>query len=94
MAAEAETYSDRLIITSDNPRTESLEQINADILKGLSRNKHVVIDDRQEALLNALGTMTDHSILLILGKGREDYEVIGTEKIYHNDVEIVETYRV
>lgn len=93
MAAEVETYSDRLIITSDNPRTESLEQINADILKGLSRNKHVVIDDRQEALLHALGTMTDHSILLILGKGREDYEVIGTEKIYHNDVEIVETYQ-
>jgi UDP-N-acetylmuramoyl-L-alanyl-D-glutamate--2,6-diaminopimelate ligase len=93
MAAEAETYSDRLVITSDNPRTESLEQINADILKGLSRNKHVVIDDRQEALLHALGTMTDHSILLILGKGREDYEVIGTEKIYHNDVEIVETYQ-
>lgn len=94
MAAEAETYSDRLIITSDNPRTESLEQINADILNGLSWNKHVVIDDRQEALFHALRTMTDHSILLILGKGREDYEIIGTEKIYHNDVEIVETYVV
>ena len=92
MAAEAETYSDRLVITSDNPRTESLEQINTDILKGLSRSKHVVIDDRREALLHALGTMTDHSILLILGKGREDYEIIGTDKIYHNDVEIVETY--
>lgn len=94
MAAEAETYSDRLIITSDNPRTESLEQINADILNGLSWNKHVVIDDRQEALFHALRTMTDHSILLILGKGREDYEIIGTEKVYHNDVEIVETYVV
>ncbi len=92
MAAQAETYSDRLIITSDNPRTESLEQINADIMKGLNRGKHVVINDRREALLHALGTMTDHSILLILGKGREDYEIIGTEKVYHNDVEIVETY--
>ena len=94
MAAQAETYSDRLIITSDNPRTESLEQINADILKGLSLNKHVVINDRREALLHILGTMTDDSILLILGKGREDYEIIGTEKVYHNDVEIVETYVV
>ncbi len=92
MAAQAETCSDRLIITSDNPRTEGLEQINADILKGLSLNKHVVINDRREALLHALGAMTDHSILLILGKGREDYEIIGTEKVYHNDVEIVETY--
>ncbi len=92
MATQAETYSDRLIITSDNPRTESLEQINADIMKGLNRDKHVVINDRREALLHGLGTMTDHSILLILGKGREDYEIIGTEKVYHNDVEIVETY--
>ncbi|UCH63743.1 MAG: UDP-N-acetylmuramoyl-L-alanyl-D-glutamate--2,6-diaminopimelate ligase [Fidelibacterota bacterium] len=93
MAAQAETYSDRLIITSDNPRTESLEQINADIMKGLNHGKHVVINDRREALLNVLGNMTDRSILLILGKGREDYEVIGTEKVYHNDVEIVETYQ-
>ena len=92
MAAQAEAYSDRLIITSDNPRTESLEQINADILNGLNRGKHVVINDRREALLHALGTTTDRSILLVLGKGREDYEIIGMEKVYHNDVEIVETY--
>ncbi|MBA7607760.1 UDP-N-acetylmuramoyl-L-alanyl-D-glutamate--2,6-diaminopimelate ligase [subsurface metagenome] len=52
----------------------------------------MVINDRREALLHGLGTMTDRSILLILGKGREDYEIIGTEKVYHNDVEIVETY--
>ena len=93
MAAQAETYCDRLVITSDIPRTESLAQINADILGGLRRNKHVVIADRREALLNALGAMTENSILMILGKGREDYEIIGTEKVYHNDVEIVESYQ-
>lgn len=92
MATQAEQFSDRLVITSDNPRTENLAQINADILKGLSQNKHVVIDNRQEALLHALVTMTGNSIFMILGKGREDYEIIGTEKVYHNDVEIVETY--
>ncbi|MFB0516752.1 MAG: UDP-N-acetylmuramoyl-L-alanyl-D-glutamate--2,6-diaminopimelate ligase [Candidatus Neomarinimicrobiota bacterium] len=92
MANQAEIYSDRLVITSDNPRTENLEQIITDILAGLSRKKHVVIANRKEALLHALTTMTDDSILMILGKGREDYEIIGTEKVYHNDVEIVETY--
>ncbi|UCD38118.1 MAG: UDP-N-acetylmuramoyl-L-alanyl-D-glutamate--2,6-diaminopimelate ligase [Fidelibacterota bacterium] len=92
MAAQAEVYSDRLVITSDNPRTESLAQINADILSGLNHDKHVVIDNRREALHHALDSLAEHSILMILGKGREDYEIIGTEKVYHNDVEIVETY--
>ncbi len=93
MAAQAETYADELIITSDNPRTEPLEQINAEIVKGLRKANHVVISDRREALLHALAGMTDGALLLILGKGREDYEIIGTEKVDHNDVEIVEAYQ-
>jgi UDP-N-acetylmuramoyl-L-alanyl-D-glutamate--2,6-diaminopimelate ligase len=92
MAAQAELYSDQIVITSDNPRTESLEQINADILQGFSRDNHVVIENRQEALLHCLRSTSEKSILMILGKGREDYEIIGTEKVYHNDVEIVGTY--
>ena len=93
MAAQAESYADELIITSDNPRTEPLEQIIAEIVKGLRMANHVVISDRREALLHALAGMTDGSLLLILGKGREDYEIIGTEKVDHNDVEIVAAYQ-
>ncbi len=93
MAAQAETFADELIITSDNPRTEPLEQINADIVKGLRKANHVVISDRREALHHALAGMTEGSLLLILGKGREDYEIIGTEKVTHNDVEIVADYQ-
>ena len=93
MAAIAEARSDQLIITSDNPRTESLAQINGDVLRGLTGQKHVVIEDRQEALVHALGKMTADAILMILGKGRENYQIIGTEKIPHDDVEIVEMYR-
>lgn len=93
MAAIAEAYSDQLIITTDNPRTESLAQINSDVLRGLTDQKHVVIEDRREALVHALGAMTADAILMILGKGRENYQIIGTEKVPHDDVEIVETYR-
>ena len=92
MASIAEHYSDRLIITSDNPRTEDLTQINDDILKGLRGNKHVVIEDRRQALVHALAGMNPNTILMVLGKGRENYEIIGTEKVYHNDVEIIESY--
>ncbi len=93
MAAQAEHFSDRLIITSDNPRTEDLDRINADILKGLRYKKHKIINDRREALLHALESMSERSILLVLGKGREDYQILGTEKVYHNDVEIIQTYK-
>ena len=70
-----------------------MAQINGDVLQGLTGQKHVVIEDRQEALVHALGKMTADAILMILGKGRENYQIIGTEKIPHDDVEIVEMYR-
>jgi UDP-N-acetylmuramoyl-L-alanyl-D-glutamate--2,6-diaminopimelate ligase len=93
MAATAERYSDRLVITSDNPRTEDITLIINDMLPGLSRNNHVVIPDRKEALEYALGTMNNHSVLMVLGKGREDFQIVGTERTYHNDVEIIETWQ-
>ena len=92
MAAAAEKYADELIITSDNPRTESLARINSDIVSGLGGKHHLIIEDRKEALLAALGAMTPDTLLLILGKGREAYEDIGGEKVPHDDVAIVENF--
>ena len=92
MAAVAQSYADHILITSDNPRTEPLAQINGDIVAGFSGSKHQVIEDRKEALLAALGASKPESLLLILGKGREAYEDIGGEKRPHDDVAIIENF--
>jgi UDP-N-acetylmuramoyl-L-alanyl-D-glutamate--2,6-diaminopimelate ligase len=92
MAAVAERHADHIYVTSDNPRTEPLEQINADIVAGFSAGQHSVIADRKAALNAALSAMTPETLLLVLGKGREDYELVGTGKVPHNDVGIIESF--
>ena len=89
MSKIAEQYSDEIIITSDNPREESLEEIINDMLKGFSQNKHQIIKDRKDAIIYAMNIMNEKSILLILGKGRENYEIIKGVKKPHNDINIV-----
>ena len=77
------------MVTSDNPRTEPLTNIMNDISKGFSRQKHVIIDNREEAIKSVIKKMDQNSVLLILGKGRENYEVIGKMKHNHDDVMII-----
>ena len=89
MSKIAEKYSDSIIITSDNPRNEALEDIIDDMVKGFSQNKHQIIKDRKDAIAHAISTMNENSILLILGKGRENYEIINGIKKQHNDINIV-----
>ena len=89
MANIAERYSSKVIITSDNPRTESLNRILSDIKSGFTCNDYIVIPDRNEALLEGVKQMEDGSILLVLGKGIENYQEINGEKIPHNDKKII-----
>jgi UDP-N-acetylmuramoyl-L-alanyl-D-glutamate--2,6-diaminopimelate ligase len=88
MAAVAEKYSDLVIVTSDNPRTENPENIIDDILKGFS-NKDVIFvnKDRAQAIKLALDLSDKNDIILIAGKGHEDYQILGTEKIHFDDRE-------
>ena len=74
----------------DDWKWMGLEDINNDIISGFSVNYYKVINDRVEAIKNAIESMKDKSVLLILGKGRENYQIIGNEKIYHSDVDIIE----
>lgn len=89
MAAVGRKYSDRLIITSDNPRTEDPESIIADMLRGTRAGDPAVdvVSDREEAIGRAVGTAESGDMILIAGKGHEDYQVIGTEKIRFDDRE-------
>lgn len=89
MAKITEKYSDRIIVTSDNPRNEGLGYILEDILSGFKQNKHEVIQNREDAIKKSINILNEDSVLLILGKGREEYQIINNEKIFHSDLEII-----
>ncbi len=92
MAAIAEKYSDFVTVTTDNPRNESLENINTDIVSGFKNNNYEIILDRKNAIYRMMDKMDEQSILLVLGKGRENHQEIGREKIPYNDKETIESY--
>ena len=83
MARVAEKLADRIIITSDNPRTEAPEAIIEEIKAGVKPEnlvKTLVITDRREAIRTAIITAPQGAVILLAGKGHEDYQVIGHEK--------------
>ena len=92
MGRAAEENSDYVIFTDDNPRTEDEKQIMNDIVIGLNKDNHEIIFDRKEAIIKGMSMLKDNDILMILGKGHEDYQIIGTEKHYFSDQEIVRDF--
>jgi UDP-N-acetylmuramoyl-L-alanyl-D-glutamate--2,6-diaminopimelate ligase len=88
MGKVAEENSDLVIVTSDNPRTEDPDLIIRDITAGLERNNHEVIPDREEAIARAVHEARQGDIVVIAGKGHEDYQILGTEKIHFDDKEV------
>ena len=90
----ATTLSDYTIFTSDNPREEDPNEIINDILKGVkTKDNYEVVIDRKEAIKRALDIMEKDDIVLLLGKGHENYQVIGREKIHLDDAEEVLKYK-
>lgn len=87
MGKIASDLSDFTIITSDNPRTENQENITKDILKGITNNNYEVIEDRKEAIKKAIIMSNESDIVLIAGKGHENYQIIGNEKTHFDDKE-------
>lgn len=95
MAEVAQKYADRIIITSDNPRSEEPEAIIQDIRKGLTiegKAKSLAITDRKEGIRAALMTAARGSIVLVAGKGHEDYQIIKGVKSHFDDKEVIIEY--
>ncbi|NEO57466.1 MAG: UDP-N-acetylmuramoyl-L-alanyl-D-glutamate--2,6-diaminopimelate ligase, partial [Okeania sp. SIO3B5] len=88
MGKIAAELSDLAVVTSDNPRTEDPEKILQDILEGISPEvKPLVIGDRSQAIRTAIMEAKPGDGILIAGKGHEDYQILGTEKIHFDDRE-------
>ena len=88
MAKVACEGADEVIVTSDNPRTEDPQAIIEEILAGVpgeARARVVVEADRAQAIALAVSTAREGDIILIAGKGHEDYQIIGTEKRNFDD---------
>ena len=84
--------ADYTIITDDNPRTENPETIIWQIVSGINdkyKNNYEVINDRRHAINKAVEISSIGDIILIAGKGHENYQIIGTEKFHFDDKEIV-----
>lgn len=92
MAQEAAKQSDRVIITSDNPRDEDPQDIINDMLAGLSGEdlkKTLSIVDRKEAIRTACMMAHKGDVILVAGKGHEDYQIIKGVKYHFDDHEVV-----
>ncbi|MEL7311668.1 MAG: UDP-N-acetylmuramoyl-L-alanyl-D-glutamate--2,6-diaminopimelate ligase [Pseudomonadota bacterium] len=77
--AEAASAADRLVLTSDNPRSESPLSIIEQMRSGLSHDRYRIIEDRADAIAFAIDEAADNDTILIAGKGHEQYQVIGNE---------------
>ena len=87
MAMAAAKYSNRIIVTSDNPRNEDPEQIIKDILVGLEGSPvpYDVVTDRRAAIYHALQIAKKDDIIVLAGKGHEDYQILAGNKHIHFD---------
>ncbi|HEY9745593.1 MAG TPA: UDP-N-acetylmuramoyl-L-alanyl-D-glutamate--2,6-diaminopimelate ligase [Oculatellaceae cyanobacterium] len=95
MGRIAERLADILVITSDNPRTEDPQQIITDIITGIQRfdsTRMVVNADREQAIHTAIDMAQPEDIIVVAGKGHEDYQILADRTIHFDDREVVQNY--
>ena len=92
MGKITQKMADRIIVTSDNSRTEKTADIMADIKAGMDTSgkaKSLFIEDREQAIRTAIMIAEEGATILLAGKGHETYQIIGTEKRHFDEKEIV-----
>jgi UDP-N-acetylmuramoyl-L-alanyl-D-glutamate--2,6-diaminopimelate ligase len=92
MGAAVDEWADEAYVTSDNPRTEDPERIIEDILKGFKRLNPRKIVDRREAVKIAFSELNEKEVLLLAGKGHEDYILINGIKHPYSDIREVDEF--
>ncbi len=92
MAQVAQKYADKIIVTSDNSRSESTEAIMSEICSGFDmngRSKSMCIANRADAIRLAITFSANGATILLAGKGHETYQILGTEKTHFDEREVV-----
>lgn len=93
MASAAEKYGSGVIVTTDNPRSEDPSDILDDITPGLTKGALLIEVDREKAIKEGLALLKEGDVLIIAGKGHEEYQEIKGQKIFFSDFEVVSKYR-
>ncbi|MFL2854420.1 MAG: UDP-N-acetylmuramoyl-L-alanyl-D-glutamate--2,6-diaminopimelate ligase [Candidatus Pelagibacter sp.] len=89
MGKIASYFSDKIILTNDNPRLENPQKIRRDIKKGIKKKKIIEISDRAMAITRAIHDLNSGDILLVAGKGHEKTQDIGSKKIFFSDRKVI-----
>lgn len=94
MGKMAGKYADLIIITMDNPRYESMEEINADIIKGIDSENGIykIIDDRKEAIEYMIDNSGRNDIVALIGKGHEEYQEVYGKKYFFSELQTIQNY--
>ena len=93
MGRTACTQADYVFLTNDNPRCEAPQQIFKDILAGMEGcTNYEIVPDRAEAIRRALSTAQKDDIVIVAGKGHENYQLVGTEKRHFSDQEVIREF--
>jgi UDP-N-acetylmuramoyl-L-alanyl-D-glutamate--2,6-diaminopimelate ligase len=92
MAAVVDNWADEIYVTSDNPRSEDPSQIIDDVLKGIKSKAFKKIIERPQAVQTAFKELKDNEILLLAGKGHEDYILIHGVKHPYSDIKQVDDF--
>ena len=88
MAEVASLHADLCILTNDNPRSEDPKNIIEDMRKGLKTARYLVITDREKAIRAGLQILGPRQVLVIAGKGHEDYQIIGSRTLHFSDRDV------
>ena len=93
MAKVAQQFADMIVVTKDNPRTEDPDKIEADIVAGFSDMNNIgLIPDRAQAIEFAIQAAFENDLILIAGKGHENYQIIGHQILHFSDQETASYY--